>query len=95
MFRFLHKYADAVGARRPLLGRNGPVMPDGTRRKIMQDVYVSDLPEEVLNERPIEKIGLYFQDAPYFLESRHGDEAFEIPRPAKRAFLIKRRMEMI
>jgi hypothetical protein len=81
MFRFLHKYAEAIGARRPLLGMRGQFMPNGKLRWIQHDICVNDLSDAFLEDRPIEKIGSYFQGQPYFLESRLGDRAFKIPRP--------------
>ena len=82
MFRFLKKYSEVIGARRSLLGKNGQFMPDNKRRGIMHDVKVEDLPVARLGDEPIEKIGGYFQGQPYFLESRHGNEAYEIVGPA-------------
>jgi len=64
------------------LGKNGQFMPDNKRRGIMHDVKVEDLPVARLGDEPIEKIGGYFQGQPYFLESRHGNEAYEIVGPA-------------
>lgn len=77
IFRFLKNYARAIGAKRVLIGKTGPMKPDGERRKIGVDVEIDGLPVVSL-AKPINKIGGYFFDKPYFLESRHGIEAFQV-----------------
>ncbi len=73
-FRFLRNYAKICGADRVLLSVNGQMRLDGTRRPVRNDVDMCDLPKTPL-PRPIEKIGGYFLNRPYFLESRLGDTA--------------------
>lgn len=77
LFRFLKNFATKIRAKRVLIGKNGPLMKDGQRRQIQIDVETNDLPVIIL-PKTISKIGGYFQDRPYFLESRHGTMAYDI-----------------
>lgn len=73
--RFLKNYAETIGAERVLIGKVGPMMSSSWRRPIMIDFRTDGLPVVKL-QRPINKIGGYFRGRPYFLESRHGNEAY-------------------
>ncbi|MEK7640827.1 MAG: hypothetical protein AAB389_02425 [Patescibacteria group bacterium] len=78
LLRFLKNFAERIWAKRVLIGKNGPLMTDGERRGIQIDVETFDLPVVDLS-KPISKVGGYFRNRPYFLESRHGTQAFQIP----------------
>lgn len=73
--RFLRKYAEAIGAERAFIGKTGPMMDESNPRPIMIDFETRGLPVVKLAQ-PINKIGGYFRNRAYFLESRHGVEAF-------------------
>ncbi len=75
--RFLKNYASAIGAERVLIGKVGPMMNDTERRPIVIDLETDKFPVIKLT-RHINKVGGYFRDRPYFLESRHGNEAFQV-----------------
>ncbi len=77
LFRFLKNFAAKIGAKRALIGRNGPFLRNGQRRGIQIDVETADLPVVEIPQK-ISKIGGYFRNRPYFLESRWGDEAYDI-----------------
>ncbi|MEK7653938.1 MAG: hypothetical protein AAB345_01490 [Patescibacteria group bacterium] len=78
LLRFLRDFAERIWAKRALIGKNGPLMENGERRGIQIDVETFDLPVVDLS-KPISKVGGYFRNRPYFLESRHGTQAFQIP----------------
>lgn len=77
VLRFLKKYAEAIGAERVLIGKTGPMMDANTRRPVVIDIPTNGLSVAKLG-RPIDKLGGYFRDRAYFLESRHGVEAYQV-----------------
>lgn len=80
VFEYLRDYARAVGIKRVVLAKNGPVLESGEkkgqRHEIQNDLEVSDLP--VVKFEKIEKFCGYWNHHPYFLESVGGTEAYVI-----------------
>lgn len=77
MFDFLKGYAASCGISKVILGRSGPILKNLTRHQIHNGVYVDNL--SVVNfQKPIEKLGGYFLNRPYFLETRGGRSAYVI-----------------
>lgn len=77
MFEFLKKYSSQCGISKVVLGRDGPLLKNLTRHKIHNSVYVDSM--TVVNfQKPIEKLGGYFLNRPYFLETRGGRSAYLI-----------------
>lgn len=75
MFDFLGRYADATGIRKVVLGCSGPILKSGNAHRIRNDVKVSDL-KKIGFRNGIKKLGGYFKDRKYFLESCGGDSAY-------------------
>ena len=77
MFNFLKRYADEIGVRWIALGIDGAIdKRKGTQHRIVHDIPTENL--AVLPIDPIEKLGGYWNDFPYFLESRTGKLAYYI-----------------
>ncbi len=81
MFQFLREYAAACGISKVVLGRSGPIIDPitGEEHKIKNDVRTSDLALIGLPQR-LQKLGGYYLDKPYFLESVGGSMTHLIAR---------------
>lgn len=77
MFDFLEQYAGAVGLKKIYLGNLGSALENGDIYSIGNAVETDDLSGKLL-KKPIEKLGGYWLNQPYFLESVGGTEVFVI-----------------
>ena len=75
MFSFLKKYAAQCGISKVILGKTGPILKNFKRHEIYNGVSVENM-STVNFEKPIEKLGGYFLNRPYFLETRGGKNAY-------------------
>jgi len=75
MLNFLKNYATQCGISRVVLGKDGPRLSNFKFHEIHNGIQVNDFPV-VSFQKPIEKLGGYFLNRPYFLEARGGKNAY-------------------
>ena len=71
MFDFLRQYAEASRIGKIVIGYKGPVLSNGKTHKIHNAVRIDDL-KDCAFPKKITKLGSYFLNRPYFLESCGG-----------------------